>query len=178
MILGLLSDNHGHPKRLARALRLLKQNRAEAFINCGDIGGEDALAELAAAALPHCWFVWGNTDDSGPAITRFAASLGLTPPAAVPVRIDLAGRRLAVFHGHEPEFSRLDALAASGDGDALHKASAADYIFYGHTHERADRRLGRVRLINPGALHRASPRSAALLNLATDELRYLDCDEL
>lgn len=46
-----------------------------------------------------------------------------------------------------------------------------DYLFQGHTHQREDVTFGRTRLINPGALHRANPRTAALLDLETGELR-------
>jgi hypothetical protein len=35
-----------------------------------------------------------------------------------------------------------------------------------------DRRNGRVRVINPGALYRASPKTVATLDLKADELRY------
>ena len=47
MILGILSDTHGHARRTAAAVRLLQQLGAEAFVHCGDVGSPDVLDELA-----------------------------------------------------------------------------------------------------------------------------------
>jgi predicted phosphodiesterase len=49
-----------------------------------------------------------------------------------------------------------------------------DYLFTGHTHVAHDRYEGKTRLINPGALTRASRFTVALLNLETDELTSLE----
>jgi predicted phosphodiesterase len=87
-------------------------------------------------------------------------TLGLTPPRDVPIRIELGERVILVFHGHEPEFSAFEA------------SHAADYVCYGHTHVAADRRMGRVRFINPGALHRARTHTVATLDLVSDDLRF------
>ena len=71
-----------------------------------------------------------------------------------------AGKRFAVFHGHENEFLRTL------------KSPDADYVLHGHTHMRRDDRIGTCRVINPGALHRADPTTVATLDTDTDELRF------
>ena len=53
---------------------------------------------------------------------------------------------------------------------------AADYILHGHTHCKRDERIGRCRVINPGALHRANPKSVATLDTASDTLTFHDID--
>ena len=98
MILGILSDTHGHQHAAAAAVRLLKEAGAEALVHCGDVGGMAVLDELAV--LP-AWFVRGNTDEPGSLLIEYARSIGITPPMDVPLRIDLDGHSLAVFHGHE-----------------------------------------------------------------------------
>lgn len=175
MKLGILSDSHGRAKRVRRAIALLREAGAAALMHCGDVGGQEVIDELGAAGLP-AWFVWGNTDYPDPALARYAADLGITPPGEPPLRIELAGKRLAVFHGHEPGFEQLIRLAREGDAEALAAAAAADYILHGHTHVAADTRIGSVRIINPGALHRASEPTVAVLDLATDELRFITVD--
>ena len=40
-----------------------------------------------------------------------------------------------------------------------------DYLLQGHTHVPHDQRIGRTRLINPGALHRARTKTVATLDL-------------
>lgn len=169
MILGILSDSHGHPDRVARAIATLEEHGAEALVHCGDLGGEQVLDQLTGK---NAWFVWGNTDRPDAGLIRYAQTAGLLPSSGVPLRLQLAGRRIAVFHGHEACFSALLHLAAAGDAAGLERAAAADYVLYGHSHKASDFRLGAVRLINPGALHRVVVKTVATLNLATDRLEY------
>jgi putative phosphoesterase len=170
VILGIFSDTHGQERTAARALRVLKQAGAEAFVLCGDVGGEGVLDHLAGL---RAWFVWGNTDHAGPWMNAYARALGLTPPAGVPLRLELAGRSLAVFHGHEADFGRLMELVNSGrDASLAAVLPGVDYVLFGHWHTPCDDRVGSVRLINPGALYRARTRSVATLDLRRDLLRF------
>lgn len=157
MLIGILSDSHGDAVATADAVRLLEKRGAVHLVHCGDVCGEQVLDELAGH---RCTFVWGNCDSPSPTIRKYVLALGLTWPEP-PVILKLAGKRIAVFHGHERTF------AAASDRDDL------DYVLYGHTHKYADRRVGRVRFINPGALYRARIKTVALLNLKTDKLVFL-----
>ena len=66
-----------------------------------------------------------------------------------------------MFHGHEPAFHSWSKSMAN-----------PDYIFHGHTHIQRDERVRSTRIINPGALHRASHYTVATLHLSTDQLTY------
>lgn len=158
MKLGILSDSHGRIPALRQALHVLTETGAEAFIHCGDVGGVDALEELAGRT---CWFVWGNTDVPHPAWRAHVEELGLSWPSG-PVRLELEGKHIGVFHGHEREFVK-----------AIDEAKL-DYLLHGHTHERDDYYVGSMRVINPGALHRVSTRTVATLDLATGTLEYYE----
>lgn len=160
MLIGILSDSHGDAAATSAAVRLLEQRGAKHLVHCGDICGEAVLDELAGHP---CTFVWGNCDSPGPTTRRYVQSLGLPWPEP-PVILELAGKRIAVFHGHERTF------AAAGDRTDL------DYVLYGHTHKFTDRRIGPIRFINPGALHRVAAKTVALLNLKTDALQLLRLD--
>jgi predicted phosphodiesterase len=75
--------------------------------------------------------------------------------------ISLGDRRIAVTHGDSNhELRRLVALAP-------------DYLLSGHSHRLTDIRAGGIRYINPGALHRATDWTVALLDLARDQLQVL-----
>lgn len=181
LILGILSDTHGRAERAARAMGLLRRLGAEAFIHCGDVGSPevlDALYEPPApgAASQPCWFVWGNTDAADD-LADYARLMGRRTPTAVPTRVELAGKRIAVFHGHEPAFWRLTELLDRRDTVGFAAVAACDYLLYGHTHLAADARAGGVRLINPGALHRARPHTVATLDLAHDAVEHWVVDE-
>ncbi|MBI4579294.1 MAG: metallophosphoesterase family protein [Planctomycetes bacterium] len=152
-----MADSHGRGQRVRDALRVLDAAGAEAFIHCGDVGGPEVLEELAGR---RCWFVWGNTDFPRPAWRSQVEALGLPWPDG-PLELQLAGKRIAVYHGHEPAMNRAI------------RAGTFDYVLHGHTHRRSDRRAAATRVINPGALHRAAVHTVALLDLATDDLRFL-----
>lgn len=160
MVLGVLSDSHGDAAATARAVAVLESRGAEALIHCGDVGSLGVLDQLAGRPA---WFVFGNCDTPDASWRDYVRTLGLAWPEA-PVRLELDGRRIAVVHGHERVFRAL-----LSDPDL-------DYLFYGHTHVYRDQRSGRLRAINPGALHRARTRTVARLDLATDELTFLTLD--
>lgn len=158
MLLGILSDSHGDAKMTAKAVALLLARGAKKLVHCGDLCGDGVLDELAGH---DCVFVWGNCDRPSGAAARYVKALGLPWPE-VPVRLEIAGRRIGVFHGHELEFE-----SAVEDG-------AFDYILHGHTHQLADHRVGDCRVINPGALHRAAIKTVCLLNVKSDEATFMD----
>jgi putative phosphoesterase len=156
MRVAILSDSHGRVETVKRALALLAPHRPDVYIHCGDVGGEAVFDEFVG--LPF-HFVWGNTDEPTHALRTYVASLGFTCLRG-PLRLTLDGKQIAVFHGHEVEFA-----------DEMDDPRA-DYILHGHTHEKSDRRVGRARIINPGALHRARVKTVATLDLLADTLRF------
>jgi putative phosphoesterase len=160
MLVGVMSDSHGRVQRVREARDLLTSAGAEALFHCGDLGGLEVLDELVGC---RAYFVWGNMDVPQLAWRAYVKSVGLAWPTA-PLAVELAGRRIAVCHGHERAFR------------ATIESQDYDYVFYGHTHEPSDERVGRTRLINPGALHRARARTCALVDLAGDEVRFLALD--
>jgi hypothetical protein len=168
MILGVLADTHGQRQRAAAAIRLLRGAGAQAFVHCGDLGSAEVLEELAGL---RAWVVCGNVDHPTEAMVRYAERLGLTAAGSGPLRIELDGRTLVAFHGHEPEFDGLMACLLER-GALPARFGCCDYLLHGHTHLARDVFLGPVRLINPGALHRASPCTVATLDLSGDRLRF------
>jgi len=152
-----MSDSHGRVRAVAEAIRRFDELGVEYVIHCGDVGGDGVMQLLAGRP---CTFVWGNTDEPDRELLAYVEELGLPLPGEPPAVLELEGKRLAVFHGHEPNFPA--ALAHL----------PVDYLFHGHTHIRRDERIANKRIINPGALHRANPRTFATLETETDELTY------
>lgn len=160
MVLGILSDSHGDAGATARAIALLKRLGAERFVHCGDICGEGVLAEFVGHDVT---FVWGNCDSPSASMRRYVQSLGLAWPEGR-AELEIDGRRIAVFHGHERGF--VDAI----EGGHFH------YILHGHTHIYADSRVNGCRVVNPGALYRAAVKTVALLDVASDNVMFLRLD--
>lgn len=158
MIVGILSDSHGRIAPVRQAIEVFDARRVEAVFHCGDVGGLDVLRELAGFTR-RFWFVWGNADAPHAGWAPILSELGLQWPTG-PLVVELAGKRVALAHGHEVQFA------------ALRLDDTVGYVLSGHTHARSDRRIGKVRHINPGALHRAVVHTVATLDLGTDELVF------
>ena len=158
VIVGILSDTHDRVDAARAAVKLLQEHGAEYFIHCGDVGSERILELLAG--LPAA-FVFGNCDWDQPGLQRSARGLNLTCLAAGG-NLELAGKLFRVEHGDCPGTMRhaLD-------------AQTFDYLLHGHTHVQRDERLGKTRIINPGALHRARQKTVAVLDTETEALKFL-----
>jgi putative phosphoesterase len=159
VIIGILSDTHDRLDNTIAAMKLLRDGGAEFYIHCGDVGGEQIIDQLAGVPVA---LVWGNNDWDRTPLTRYAESLSIQVFQDFG-ELELGGKRFAVTHGDDERIVRK-----------ILDEQQHDYLLLGHAHVRLDKRVGRVRIINPGALHRAARKSAALLDTASDLLRFLN----
>jgi hypothetical protein len=144
-VIGILSDTHDRADAAAAGIKALRAAGAEFLVHCGDVGGERILDLLAG--IP-CTFVWGNCDFDR---------------AGEVARLKMSGKRIAVTHGDNPKLLRQITEANPG----------YDYLFVGHTHVAGEQRSGKLRIINPGALHRAARKTVAVLDLKSGTLRHI-----
>jgi putative phosphoesterase len=157
MRIGILSDTHDQADMTRIAVALLKEQGAEFYIHCGDVGEQRVLDQLAGIPVA---FIWGNNDWDRRLLGEYAKSLGIGCHGDM-ADLTLDGKRIAVIHGDNLTLKRK-----------LLDEQQHDYLLQGHTHLRQDERSGRTRIINPGALYRAREKSVALLNTETDQLRF------
>lgn len=161
MRLGILSDTHDQVERTRTAVDLLARAGADVLIHCGDITIPDVVYELSGRPS---YFVFGNCDEELDLLRGAIGTIGGTCLERGGL-VELGGVRVAVTHGHQgKERDRLE-------------AEAPDYFFSGHTHHAEDIRRGATRFINPGALHRATTWTVALLHLPEGKLEILRVDD-
>jgi hypothetical protein len=158
VIIGLLSDTHGRLATATAAVRILIANGAQHLLHAGDVGGEDIIQLLAG--IPAA-FVWGNNDFDRASEAAFATHLGVNCLDDFG-EVELDGKKIALTHGDDNKLVRR-----------ILDEQKHDYLITGHTHIRHDRRVGRIRCINPGALHRAGVKTVALLDTSSDSLRSI-----
>ena len=158
MIVGILSDTHDRVDAARAGMELLREHGAEYYVHCGDVGSElilDLLAGLPAA------FVFGNCDWDRRGLERYAAHLNVSC-LGHSGELELGGKLFHVQHGDDAQ-----AMRRALDSQRF------DYLLHGHTHVPRDQRVGRTRVINPGALHRVKEKTVAVLSLQSDELKFL-----
>ena len=161
MRIGIVSDTHGDTKGLSHALEIFSHHQVQAVVHCGDVGTIQCLRLLADAA-PNVYVVTGNTDRHIDQLAEEAGSLGINF-AWEAVQVPLGeGKALVATHGHDDKL--LGELIADRQ---------FDYVCHGHSHKIRDERVNGVRVINPGALHRARVHTVAVLDTATDVLEHV-----
>ncbi len=158
MKIGICSDTHGHLARTRAAVGLFQEHEIACLLHCGDIGSAAILTTL------NHWpghFVAGNIDQGNERILAAALS-----PQQVWhnqfTDFTLAGRRIAIAHGHDRP--KLEGAMFSAE---------YDLVCCGHTHQQQERRIERTLVLNPGALYRTSAPSCAVVDLATMEVQVL-----
>jgi putative phosphoesterase len=138
MLVGLIADTHG----------LLRPEVAEAFagvehvFHAGDVGSQDVLDGLAALASVTA--VRGNIDG------------GLDLPDVA--RLELAGVRVVVVHGHRLASRTPENVAAAHPDAGL--------VVFGHSHRPVVGRVGEVLAVNPGSAGRQRFRNPVTVALA------------
>jgi putative phosphoesterase len=142
-VLAVLSDTHDNRGAIRKALELAGRRGADEIFHCGD------LVSPATADLFRGWtldYAQGNMDRDGEAVRAAVERLGAGSAFGGELHPERDGKRIALLHGNRSD--RLEAAIRSGQ---------YDFIFHGHTHRRRDERVGRTRVINPGALGGSSP---------------------
>ena len=158
MIAALLSDSHDNGVTTLAALALFARHQPGIYLHAGDLVSPEMLEHFAG--LPF-HFVFGNNESDHARLRAKAKSLDLECHGNG-AEIELDGKRLAMLHGHEQAL--MQKLIGGGK---------YDYLIHGHTHVRRDERMGKTRIINPGALQRARTKSVALLDTMTDALTFI-----
>ena len=151
-----MSDTHGNYHAARKAIEIFEDEKAGHIIHCGDVGGEEVFNELVGHPIT---FVWGNTDSAGDGLLAYLRAMGFQLPNGVPAKVELDGRKFAVFHGHEPQFRSCKALDV-------------DYVLYGHTHEADIEVLDGKCFVNPGALFRANPKTVATIDTQSSHIEF------
>jgi putative phosphoesterase len=152
MQIAVLSDTHGRVATASRVLEEVRRRGVGVVLHCGDV---DEPVTVRAFDGFEAHFVFGNCDADRDGIRRAVAAIGGTLHEDFG-HLERESVRIAFVHGDDTELLH-----------DLERAGCYDFVFYGHTHVRAEHRVGATRVINPGALYRAKVKTFAVLDLAT-----------
>jgi putative phosphoesterase len=161
MLIAVLSDTHNNQPAIRSALDLARGRGAEETLHCGDLTSASMIELFRGWTLN---YVEGNMDRDPAGIRVAVERLGMGSAFGMELHLERDGLRIAVMHGNRAE--RFSAAIQSGE---------FDFIFYGHTHQRRDERIGRTRVVNPGALGGAAMGnySFCVLDTASREIEFI-----
>ncbi len=128
MILGVVSDTHGHVDFALPAARILESMGVQTVLHCGDIGSP-AIVPLFSAWPTH--FVFGNVDN-GLELKEAIEQAGQACYGRFG-QLELAGVRIAFLHGDDEELLSQTI-----------QAERYQLVCHGHTHVPRSERFGRT----------------------------------
>jgi putative phosphoesterase len=154
MRIAIVSDTHSRYATVEAALKLIEERGVELVLHCGDI--EDAETVWLFPGTTH--FVFGNCDSDRASLRQAIYGIGATlhEPCGL---LDLDGVRIGFVHGDDRKIFQ-----------ELEHGGRCDYLFYGHSHHAEEHITCSTRVINPGALHRARPKTFVILDLETGDM--------
>ena len=135
MKIAVISDSHDNLKKLEEFLQIVREEKIDLVIHCGDFVSPFSVKLLLSNLKCDFFGVFGNNDGEIAGLLKVSGGLIKKPPA---VKV-IDGQKFAVMH--EPYL--LESVAKSGD---------FDYVLYGHTHEIDARVVGSCQIVNPGEL--------------------------
>src|SRR3989344_2486472 len=149
-MIGIISDTHENEEAIKKAVEVFKSRNVEFVVHCGDIISPPMLEYFKELKMR---FVYGNNDGERNGLNNKAKELGFEE-IKDEKEFEYKGKKFYVYHG-----TKLNIL------EAAIKSNKYDYVLTGHTHIKRDKKTGKTRIINPGALFRIHPYTVAILDL-------------
>ena len=166
MPIGVITDIHGNTTALDAVLEDAAAVGIDGWWVLGDlvaIGPDPVGVVDRLQALPNATFVRGNTERYLTEGTPHGHGMPWTQAQLGPDRLDWL-RSLPVHARPRPRTLLVHASPGRDDGPGLHpvltdehlrvltRGCDADLVLVGHTHQRVDRVVDGIRLVNPGSV--------------------------
>ncbi len=159
MLVGLISDTHDDKARTRDALKMLDEHAPRALLHAGDLASGEMVPLFERYWT---WLAQGNMDR----------------PRSIRDAIEEHDADVLYDIKHEVEMDEVTIGLVHGDDKArlegMINSGAFDLVVHGHTHAFRDETVGDTRVINPGAVHRASTPSVCVYDADEDELTRLE----
>ncbi|MDD3072265.1 MAG: metallophosphoesterase family protein [Candidatus Pacebacteria bacterium] len=132
--IAIISDTHNNYAIAKKIVEILKSEKINFIIHCGDIGEPDYLKEAFKGFKVRA--VLGNMDEGYGSIKEYQK-----PPEIIVCEKtkeeEINGKKIAFNH-----FPK--------EAKELAKTGKYDFVFYGHTHKPWEEKVGSCILLNPG----------------------------
>jgi len=158
-MIGIISDTHENEEAIKKAVKIFKEKNVEFVVHCGDIISPPMLEYFKGLKMK---FIFGNNDGERNGLNTKAKELDWEE-IIDEKEFGYNGKKFYVYHGTDKE--KLDSSI---------KSNKYDYVLTGHTHVKKDERIGKTRVINPGALFRIYPYTIALLDIKKNKLDFIE----
>ncbi|HLC60836.1 MAG TPA: metallophosphoesterase [Candidatus Nanoarchaeia archaeon] len=156
-MIGIISDTHENEEAIKKAVALFKEKNVDFVVHCGDIVSPPMLEYFRDLKMK---FIYGNNDGEREGLKLMCDKFGFDE-IQDEIEFRHKGKKFYAYHGTKSKILN----------DAI-QSNKYDYVLTGHTHVKRDDKLGKARVINPGALFRVYPYTVALLDAERDKLEF------
>lgn len=153
----IISDTHDNHEAIESAMVDIRLINPDLIVHCGDITSPATLQLFAGFPMR---IAFGNCDVNHEMLRKVAAGLGCLQIDDA-ISFEMEGKNIFVSHGFKARLLE----------DAI-QSNKYDYVLYGHSHLAHDKRFGKTRIINPGALHATKQMSFATLDVSADLVQF------
>lgn len=144
MKIGIISDIHDNISNLEKAFKILNLEQVKLVFHCGDLSSPFTIDYFRKLQIP-VKTVFGNNEGDRVNILRRIESNKLdfmyAPKQGLMWDLKINNKRLAVFHGHQPEIT-----------ETLVNSKLFDLVFTGHNHFSHIKKVSNTLWINPGCV--------------------------
>ncbi|MEK6946675.1 MAG: metallophosphoesterase [Nanoarchaeota archaeon] len=156
-MIGIISDTHENEEAIKKAVALFKEKNVDFVVHCGDIVSPPMLEYFKELKMK---FVYGNNDGERAGLKEMCKKLDFDE-IKDEIEFTHDGKKFYVYHGTKSKILN----------NAI-QSNKYDYVLTGHTHTKRDDKIGKTRIINPGALFRVYPYTVAMLDAQDDKLEF------
>ena len=144
MKIGITSDIHDNIPNLLKSFEILHKEKVSQVFFCGDLVSCFTI-DYFTKLKPPVKAVFGNNEGDRVGIIerikRNKLNFEYAPKRKLMWDIYLEERRIAVFHGHQPEIT-----------DSLVRSNLFDIVITGHTHRSHTKKVNKTLWVNPGTV--------------------------
>lgn len=159
MIIGVISDTHDNFRDSRKAAEIFKEKKIQTILHAGDLENPAILEIFHEFEI---YLTHGNVD---PDIAEINQKLFYMKKSECRVHYDIQLHQKNILLTHGDNIPYFRAAVESGN---------YHYIIKGHTHFPEDYRRNNIRILNPGALARASQFTIGILDLRKDQWNIIE----
>ncbi len=155
-MIGIISDTHDNVESTMKAIAFFKEKKVEFVIHLGDVVAPPTLMKFEGLKM---YFVRGNNDGELVGLKKTAESIGAEFVEDI-LELTHKGKKIAATHYPDK-------------AEELANTNQYDYVLYGHDHKQRNEKIGKTRIINPGAHYYGCDNSVVLLDVEKDEVTFI-----
>lgn len=157
-MIGVISDTHDNVPNVKKAVKLFEEKNVDFAVHLGDIVAPATVKFFEGIKVK---FLQGNCDGDIRLIKKRAEDINGQFLGRYS-EFSIKNKKIAALHGDD--MNALSKIINSGD---------FDYVLHGHTHQTRNEKIGKTRVINPGAHYFMAENTVVLLDVEKDKVEFV-----